>query len=424
MNSVRRFFSDFVSDLRRYPALCFGVCLATLLFACLITFRLNFLSVFIDNPAVGYDYFTLPRCGLAARFGTSLFTSAADYKWYGPWATQWVTHPMLCLAVGVPLSYLAPFVGYWLLNVLYYFLHIWILWRFGRQIFYADAEAARQVKTWVLFGALGFFFPWYVMYYYGQYHAFAVFAFALLFLGDRGIFWGFTLSAFGKPLLAPAALVLLVRRKWSLILKLTCVAALSYFPFAYLTYDDRGGLQLGLNKGFQFFLDIGSKFSKYTVFRWNQQNSLSAVLDEFMLVDHHYYVRLALALIPIFTGAILFSRKKIELALGVTVLWYFFLYARGHEYHATLYLPLLLFLYAHNKSYRNWFFVSIAVLLALPTVYPLFGIFYGLDTPKLASSDAMYQVNPWLYFTFLLHKPLCNFLLLGHILKTELNPNH
>jgi hypothetical protein len=88
---------------------------------------------------------------------------------------------------------------------------------------------------------------------------------------------------------------------------------------------------------------------------------------------------------------------------------------------STLYLPLLAFLYCQpGGRYRTWFTVAITLLCALPTVFPLFMSFYGFPDHTAASNEAMRNANPYLYWVFLIQRPMVAPLLLGQICWTEL----
>ena len=147
----------------------------------------------------------------------------------------------------------------------------------------------------------------------------------------------------------------------------------------------------------------------------------SKVFDEFASPRDHLYLRIFLALIPVVLSIVLATRQKLQLAIGVAMLWFFMMYGRGHEYHYTLYLPLLIFLYCREDGrYRNWWMCGIASLTALPTVFPFFMHLYGFANHGAATLEAMKNANTTLYWLFLLHKPLVAPLLLAQILWCEI----
>ncbi|MEY4065167.1 MAG: hypothetical protein RIR26_1375 [Pseudomonadota bacterium] len=406
------------------PPLVLGLLLATVLLGLYFSGSISSWSPMGNSFA--YDQYSLPRCGLAIRFGTNPFTSTADYPQYGHFAVHWVSQPMLCVLAGVPLSYLSPQLELLFTTVFYWSIHLWILVVFGTRLSSNSGAVTRfRVRDWfvrdyVMFACLGFFFPWYVLYVLGQYHALAVLAFALALSCESRLVSGFALSAIGKPVLAPAALVLLVAKKWQVFFKLLLICMACYLPWFFLRYDVGRGLFFGWNESFLTFFELSSMLTKFSVVGWNQEMGWSKVFDEFSSPANHYPLRMFLALIPVLYAVLLAWQKKFHLALGVSVLWFFFLYGRGHEYHVTLYLPLLAFMYCEESGrYRNGWTVVLAFLAASPTVFPLILKIYEFPNAKLASNDAMRNANPFLYWLFLLHKPILAPLLLARIFYVE-----
>jgi hypothetical protein len=409
------------------PPLVVGLAAAVLLFVGFCFRAFDPLSPNTDDGGrgisfPGYDFFGFPRCGLALRYGTNPFTAADDYWWYGPWATAWVTQPSACL-LAVPLSYLSPWTAYRLFNGFNFALHLGIIAAFGLRLPMGRFRRQRrvdQVRDLVFFGAMGFFVPWYVLYHEGQYHSLAVLAAALVLLNRRHVVAGFVLSALSKPLLAPAGLTLVVRRRWGLVVRILALVALGYLPWLVLRYDPALGLSLGRNHDFDRFIANSRSHLEYSVYRWNSQVSLSAALDEIMPTARHLPIRYALAALAVGVGVVLFARRPFEVAVVACLLWYFFLYGRGHEYHLTLYVPMLLCLYVlPDGRYRGWATVAVALLVVVPTAYLLFRTLYGFPLPDGWSNEAMLAHSRPLYALFLWQRPLAAFLLLAVLLAKE-----
>ncbi len=341
------------------------------------------------------DYVTLPKCGLAVRHGTDLYTSSADYPDYGPVGNGWLSHPLLCVTAGVPLSFLGPFTGYRLVNIGYVLLHVWLLWSFGRHL-----RGPFRARDYVLFGALGLCFPWYVMYVVGNYHALSVLALALALTARRKR--GFILSAVTKPALAPAGVVLLARARthWREILVIGAVAAVATLPFWTLLDE---------------YLRIGSDQAKLFVPGWDQQISLALLLDEFVDPDRNLLLR-QIGTVAILAYAVIgLRRKPIELAIAFASLWFFVYYARGHEYHATLLVPVFLYLWTEPSGrYRTWWIAALAVAICLPTPWPLFGV-----DPAFPDFDVLQGKSEVLFALFLGQKPIATLLLAATIVTTE-----
>lgn len=194
------------------PPLAVALGAALLLFVLFTAGVLRPLSPNTDGAPRGFDFFGLPRCGLAVRFGTNPFTAAEDYGQYGPWATPWISHPAMCVAAA-PLSYLPPWTAFWSFAAFNLLLHLGIIAAFGLRLSRTDFGGQSwpaRLRDLLFFTATGFFIPWSVMYEMGQYHSLAVLALALVLIHPRYAVAAFVLSALSKPILAPAALVLVV----------------------------------------------------------------------------------------------------------------------------------------------------------------------------------------------------------------------
>lgn len=392
-----------------------GVGLALFLFLLFIPDVLKNMSSM--GLSYAFDYFTLPRCGIAMRFGTNPFTSSEDYKWFGYHATNWVSHPMMCLFPGILFSYLPPWPGFWLMNLVYLGIHIFTLVVFGRNL--APVNGKYGAKDYVTFASLGFFFPMYLIYTLGQYHAFAMLAMTLVLMSERTVVVGFVLSALGKPLLGPAGLVLAARGEWKKVWKIAAWCALGYLPFLFLTYDLREGLRFGLNQTALTFFESGSIYAKYTVYRWNQEMSLAKVFDEFLSANANLTLRYFLVAIPILGSLLLPRKAPMGVAFCLAGLWFFVFYGRGHEYHLPLYIPIITYLFTEARGlYRTQWMAFLTLVLALPSTYPIFFYFY-FGSAKMPSSDEMLATNSLLYYLFIAHKPICALALVATILKTE-----
>src|SRR5262249_15189446 len=157
----------------RFAPVILGCAAALLLFVFVRFNVLNHYSANTDHPFPGYDYFGFPRCGLALRLGQNPMVSAQKQSQYGPWATDWISHPSLCIAA-LPFSYLPPWTSFWTFITLNLMLHLAIIILFGRRIcrrnFFLQPRAD-QARDLLFFLAMGLFMPWYVMYYMGQYHS-------------------------------------------------------------------------------------------------------------------------------------------------------------------------------------------------------------------------------------------------------------
>jgi hypothetical protein len=363
------------------------------------------------------DYITLPKCGLAARFGTNMYTSSEDYMWFGPVGNGWLSHPALCVSAGIPLSYLPPLFGFKLLDVGYLLLHLGVIIAFGRRL-----TAPYRVRDIVVFVALGLFFPWYVMYHVGQYHAISVLALALVLFGPRRRVFGFVISAVTKPILAPAGLVLVTRGHFREAVKIVFWVAVISLPFVLLGYSNETGLRWG-GDAFDQYLQIGQDQAKLFVPHWDQQISLAMLIDEWFPTWNNVNVRVGLTVALIALAVIGLRKAPMEVAMVVASLWFFTYYARGHEYHATVLVPVFAYLWTEPRGrYRNPWVALLCVSAALPTTWPIFIHALDLAGPGPDSFAFMEDKSPLLFNLFIAQKPLTAILLALTIAFTELRP--
>lgn len=400
---------------RLNPAVVVGSLLAIALY---VVFREGWLNSW--TPLEGTyqrDYITLPRCGLAVRFGTNMFTSSTDYPWYGPVGTGWASHPALCVFGGVPTSYLSPNFGFQLLNFFYLLVQLGIIVVFGRRL-----TAPYRVKDVVMFAALALFFPWYVMYVAGQYHALSVLALALVLSGPRHRVGGFVLSAISKPALGPAGLVLILRGHFRQVLKIALWVALLTLPFAIFGYTKETGIHSG-GSTLHDFLKNGTDYTKYFIPNWDQEISFALLLDQFVEFETNLHLREYLTAALILFAAIGLRKRPIEVAIATATMWFFIFYARGHEYQGTLMVPIFAYLFTEPRGlYRNWWLVLLAVVYALPTPWPIFIHKYDLAGPGPDSFAFMKDHSRILFDVFLAQKPATAILVIFTIAWTELRP--
>lgn len=405
----------------RYLPVISGSIFATVLFVLFVFNLLGEWSANTDHPLMGYDYYGLPRSALAIRFGTNPFTSHLDYPYYGPWATAWVTFPTLSI-LAAPLSYLPPKISFWVFNSLNFILHLTIIILFGRRFCrqrLGQSTWTVQIRDCLFFGALGFFIPWYVLYYQGQYHSVAVLA-VFLVLASRNRFIqliGFSLSALGKPILVTAAPILFVRREWKVIGLILAVLLVGFVPWFIFKYDVETGLQFGRNEIMFDYLEQTSIIAKHSTYRWNQQISLSAALDEFMTPISNLQTRYVIGGLIILYSLII--RRQREAAIALSIIAFFAVYARGHEYHYTLFVPILACLYSLGPRYNSWPMVLLAILMATPTTWIVFKYVYDFSDPVSGSANLMFSTNEVFYYLFLWHKPTAAMLTAVYIAVNE-----
>lgn len=389
-----------------------GLAAALALFVLFKLQLLNGWSANSDHPYMGYDYFGWPRAALAILNGTNPFTAHLDYD-YGPWATGFVTFPALAVA-GIPLAWLPPWGGFWAVSILALALHLAIIAVFGTRL---DAPRPRDC---VFMAAMGLFLPWYVMYYMGQYHSLAVLAvFLVLAWGSTASqVAGFAISALAKPVLGPAALVLFLRREWKTVWIIVGVLAVTMLPWFVIRHD-AAGFHPGLNPIMGEYTAEAALIAKYTAWRWNHQISLAAALDELLDPRANLMARYYLTVAILAAAALIALYRDRRAAICMALTWFFAFYARGHEYHYTLLVPVMLGLWSlPGGRYRTWWVVALAVAAAAPTTWVIFKYHYGIEN-SIRSCDLMLSHNAPLYELFLWHKPATALLLASTIAWTE-----
>ncbi|MCI4624965.1 MAG: hypothetical protein L3V56_03295 [Candidatus Magnetoovum sp. WYHC-5] len=379
---------------------------------------MNGWSANTDHPWLGYDYFNLARCALAVRFGTNPFTSHIDYVQYGPWATNFASFPTLCV-LAVPLSYLPPWAGFWLLNSFNLLLHLMILALFGIKII----GKGSIIRDSVLMFFAGFFMPWYVLYYQGQYHSVSILAVTLVLAWSGKTAYqvaGFVMSALSKPVLAPASLILFIRYQWKTIIIIGGILVLTFMPWFFMCYDVKNGLSFCINNGMLNYMQETSIYSKFNSWRWNQELTLSAALGEFLTPSVNLTVRYVLTTFIAIWAAFFIGKRAYIPALCLSLMCFFTMYARGFEYYYTLFVPILLSLYTEpDGRYRNWWIVFIMFGMASPTAWVIYKYYYNFLNPMIGSGDIMFNTNMVLYYLFLWQKPFFALLLSAVIITTE-----
>ena len=398
----------------KLPPVALALALCFLLFVLRMNHALDSWSANTGVP--GYDFFGLPRCGIGLRDGVSLETAWKTIP-YGPYSTDWASHPMLCLAFGLPLAKLQPWTAYWVfagfLSLLQaisivacpHYMQLNKNWK--------NFSVTEKTLCTIVYSCCGLFFPMYVLLHQAQYHGLSILWVLLVLVGGRGEFFGFVGSALSKPILAPAALIPLMEKKWGRVVAI--VVSIAGVTGAFLLWERlRSGKSSLLSLGENGYLKL-----KYSVMNWNQEISFSKILERFFDGETNYLIRICLAGFCLVL-AFLWMRVAKRLpearvpALAACLLSIFFLYARGHEYHAVTFIPVLLALSA-RKEWLNGTLVAATILLALPTTWSLFA---SLRPPGQSFEiNHMMATNAFLGWCFVLQKPLALGLLLTSLVR-------
>lgn len=390
---------------------------ATVVFFGSVSGKLTFLSANSDNPYWGYDFFNLPRCGLALVSGLDVADSAKRVS-YGPWSTDWASHPLMCLLFGAPLGHLlSPRHAYLLASAFYFALHLFCLAFYLRrsQADFCSCRRPSQRALHLVFALLvGGFAPFIVIYHYGQYHALSVLALFLLMQGTWAQTFGFVLSALTKPLLAPAGVLLLVRKCWRQVSWILLFSALGTVPWVVLD-------GLGVVRSTGSLGASGFNMLRYSVPNWAQEVSMAKPLEGILSPQLNFYIRLVLGILQLFSAGVIARRGDLKVAFGVAVLVFFTIYARGHEYHAVTLVPYFLYLFVERgKRHRNVAFLVVVGLFALPTSYALLVHVLGGNGTDIATMKESSALLGWL---FVLQRPVAVISLWVYIMLTEMSWN-
>lgn len=145
----------------------------------LLSLRLGLLNLFFFDTAhtdvQGIDFYSLPKAWLNLAAGRSLY-GTFDPPAYGPHFTWYLSHPLLAVVLGGPLSRLSPLDSYGVFTLLSLgamALSAWLLTRETR-------DPLRRGLIWLLL--LGGF-PVYLMLWVGNVQALTVLGLTLLFVG-------------------------------------------------------------------------------------------------------------------------------------------------------------------------------------------------------------------------------------------------
>jgi tetratricopeptide (TPR) repeat protein len=220
-----------------WPAILFAVAAAVWTALMVASLEWRFLDRFIVGSwhgNIGSDFFQIPRGYKNLLIGNNIFLT--DISTYGPYATMYLNHPFLAVAVGPWTAPLAPWTAFWLFVVFslgLLLLSAWLL---------ASAFQAPAYRGFAYFAVLCSL-PTYLMLWNAQAHIFVVVAVALILSGlmrlaaepklekryGRWIQLGLVIALLSKPvvILMLPVLFLLPETRRKLLLPLAVYAAVS-----------------------------------------------------------------------------------------------------------------------------------------------------------------------------------------------------
>lgn len=175
----------------------------------LLSLRLGWLSGFFFDTShadvQGVDYYSLPKAWLNLSAGRSLY-GTFDPPAYGPHFTWYLSHPLLALTLGGPLSRLAPAESYGVFTLM-------SLGAMAASAYVLTRESNDPLGKRLIWLLLVGSFPGFAMLWVGNVQALTVLALSLLFTGlvrlaagrsgfERFLLAGLLVSLFTKPVVA------------------------------------------------------------------------------------------------------------------------------------------------------------------------------------------------------------------------------
>ncbi len=365
---------------------------------------------------LGIDFFQIPRGYNNLLIGNSIFLT--DVGMYGPYASPYLNHPFLAVAIGPWTAPLAPWTAFWVCVV----VSLGLLLVGARLL--ASAFSTPAYRGFAYF-ALFCSFPTYLMLWNAQVHVLVVLAMALILAGlmrlakeprlknryGRWIQLGLLISLLSKPvvILMLPVLFLLPETRRKLLLPLAIYAAVSLL---FLTAD---GLNPGGFNGIHWLnlAGAGSGTRQFLIrlmpgeFNLRQDPGLYSLP---LFVDRMwdcevpplvFRIPLLAVLLMSLSPLVLDEREQRLRAALVTVVLcvhsHFLCYYAVQEYHYTTLLPTLLaLLWLWRRESVPWFrrllmtsFVT-SLLVFVPT--PCFLV--GEDAHRLANMSLLVRVVP------------------------------
>jgi hypothetical protein len=351
---------------------------------------------------MGMDLFAIPGAFIRLLNGTAIY--GGSFQEYGPYATSFVNHPFVAVAVGSWMVALPPMISYSIFTLISMAILVWSGAIIARMT--PDKHPFIKWSTWaVIFAA----YPTFRMLFLGQIHGVTVLALALI-LADlmrlarddadvrtghklHGLFWGLLLSLLSKPIaiLFIPTLLLLRETRGTLLKALAIYTAISaaflFIPalnpeYANIAHwlgkiKESGVTHLGSSDPNLAFGSLGGKgiFGLPTTMAY-RLSGLSPVL---------FKIPLALCLVPtLFLSLIKNPSDRARIAMLTVISWTFGYYLSFNEvyiHHFPTLLPLISFVAIlrvedGNRARRRLYGAALA-----------FAMFYYVPTPFFLFSD-------------------------------------
>ena len=165
------------AKLATWPAILFAVAAIVWTATMMASLKWQFLDRFVVGSwhgRMGADFFQIPRGYNNLLIGNNIFLT--DVGIYGPYATSYLNHPFLAVAIGPWTAPLAPWTAFWVFVVVSLGLLL-----IGARLL-ASAFPTPAYRGFAYFALLGSF-PTYLMLWNAQVHVLVVLAMALILAG-------------------------------------------------------------------------------------------------------------------------------------------------------------------------------------------------------------------------------------------------
>ena len=361
-----------------WPAILFAIAAAVWTALMITSIEWQFLDRFVVGSwhgNIGIDFFQIPRGYKNLLIGNSIFLT--DINAYGPYATMYLNHPFLAVAVGPWTAPLAPWTAFWLFVVVSLGLLLLSAWLLASAF---QAPAYGSFAYFAIFCSL----PTYLMLWNAQAHVFLVVAVALILSGlmrlaaepqfekryGRWIQLGLVISLLSKPvvILMLPVLFLLPETRRKLLLPLAVYAAVSLL-FLFAEGLNPGGYNgihwlnlAGAGSATRQFLNCLAPM-EFDLQRDPGLYSLPIFVDRtlgYTIPSLFFRLPLVAVLLMSFSPLVLDEREQrlraVLVTLALCILSHFLCYYAVQEYHYTTLLPTLpVMLWLWRRESVPWF---------------------------------------------------------------------
>ena len=388
--------------------------------AMIASLQVRFLDRFVVGAArgfIGIDFFQAPRGFRNLISGSNIFLTEMDD--YGPYATAFLNHPMVAVAIGSWTAPLAPWTAYGAFVAVSLVLLAVSAAAIGCQL--GEGRLLRAFTLFALFCSL----PTYLMLWSGQMQVLAILAVALMLGGLVGIQRdrrgstrslrmlqiGLLISLLSKPVVLLALPVLFATRETrrALVLPVAAYAAVSVL-FLLTPALNRGGYN-----GFHWINMLNASSSRIPTYSlvFPRELDLVTTADVYclpvcllrltdtpavsVLLELPVLAVLAMSVLPLFIAS---RRRRIRVLMATVMLGllsHFLCYYTAFEHHYTtalLVLPVLWWMSQREQRAQLRWLLRIALVVLLANFVPTF-YFLAPEAPmRYAAASTLLRVVP------------------------------